>query len=114
MITNDDFRKSFDSLIQSNDLIIDRCKGSIHPKYTNFIYPLDYGYLEDTTSMDGSGIDVWLGSSENGFDAIMIIVDTLKKDSEVKLLVNCDEDEKQIVYDFQNSSEYMKAILIRR
>jgi inorganic pyrophosphatase len=26
------------------------------------IYPLDYGYLEITTSSDGGGIDVWFGS----------------------------------------------------
>ena len=49
-------------LLITNSLIIDRPKGSPHPRYPQMIYPLDYGYLENTTSADGGGIDVWLGS----------------------------------------------------
>ncbi len=49
-------------LIVTNSLVIDRPKGSSHPRYPHVIYPLDYGYLENTTSSDGDGIDVWLGS----------------------------------------------------
>ena len=110
---NKEFWSSFDILIETNKLIIDRKKGSVHPKYDSCVYPLDYGYLENTASMDGGGIDVWLGSSNNGLDAVMVTFDTLKKDSEVKLLINCSEEEKHIVYDFHNG-KYMKGILVRR
>lgn len=65
--------------------------------------------------MDGGGIDVWRGSDETvGIDAIMCIVDLSKMDSEIKILINCSEEEKQIIYQTHNETEYMKGILIRR
>ena len=64
--------------------------------------------------MDGSGIDVWVGSNGQGVDAIMCIVDLMKKDSEIKILIGCTEKEKEIVYQTHNETEYMKGILIRR
>jgi inorganic pyrophosphatase len=57
------FWKAMAKLIENNPIIIDRPKGSIYPRYIEAIYPLHYGYLENTTSSDGSGIDVRLGSS---------------------------------------------------
>lgn len=41
--------------------------------------------------MDGAGIDVWVGSDEKKVDAIMCIVDLMKKDSEIKILIGCTE-----------------------
>ena len=38
----------------------------------------------------------------------------LKRDSEIKLLIGCTEDEMKTVCDFHNDSELMKGILIRR
>ena len=49
-------------LLSTNGVIIDRPRGTSHPHYPTMVYPLDYGYLENTTSGDGGGIDVWLGS----------------------------------------------------
>ena len=57
-----DFWSAVDKLVQQSEIIIDRPKGSVHPRYSDFIYEVDYGYLNDTTSMDGGGIDVWLGT----------------------------------------------------
>ena len=47
-------------------------------------------------------------------DAVMCIVDLMKRDSEIKLLIGCTEEEKQIVYETHNESRYMKGIMIRR
>ena len=47
--------------------------------------------------MDGAGIDVWVGSGEKQVDAIMCIVDLIKKDSEIKILIGCTEEEKAII-----------------
>lgn len=47
-------------------------------------------------------------------DAVLSIVDLGKRDSEIKLLLGCTEEEKKIVYRFHNESEYMKGILIER
>jgi inorganic pyrophosphatase len=38
----------------------------------------------------------------------------MKKDSEIKLLIGCTEEEKEIVYNFHNAPEMMKGIMIRR
>ena len=72
------------------------------------------GYLKNTSSMDGSGIDVWLGSGTKRVDAIMCIIDLMKRDSEIKLLIGCTEEEKEIVYRTHNETEHMKGIMIRR
>ena len=79
MYENQAFWDALDKLVAGSEIIIDRPKGTAHPKYPDFIYKVDYGYLKNTSSMDGSGIDVWLGSGERKIDAIMCIVDLTKK-----------------------------------
>lgn len=111
---NNDFWRALDSLVDNSEIVIDRPKGTAHPKYPDFIYKVDYGYLKNTSSMDGAGIDVWIGSGEKKIDAIMCIVDLMKRDSEIKILIGCTEEDKQIVYQTHNETEYMKGILIRR
>lgn len=111
---NIDFWNALDELVNSSEIVIDRPKGTTHPKYPNFIYRLDYGYLKNTSSMDGDGIDVWIGSKDKTVDAIMCIVDLMKKDSEIKILIGCTEEEKTIVYNTHNETPFMKGILIRR
>ena len=115
MEQNYHFWKAIDKLVSSGKIVIDRPKGSSHPRYPEIIYDLDYGYIENTTSMDGGGIDLWRGSLPDAeCDAIICTVDLLKRDSEIKLLIGCTEEEKQIAYEFHNRSEFMKGILIRR
>ncbi len=112
---NTAFWDALDSLVEQSNVIIDRPKGTVHPKYPDFIYEADYGYLEDTASMDGSGIDVWRGTSkEEKIDAIICTVDLMKRDSEIKILIGCTEEEKEKIYNTHNNSKYMKGILIRR
>ena len=111
---NEEFWNALDELVSSSQIIIDRPKGSAHPKYPDFIYRVDYGYLSDTSSMDGAEIDVWVGSGEKKVDAIVCIVDLMKKDSEIKILIGCTEEEKSIVYETHNRTQFMKGILIRR
>ena len=71
---NDNFWNTLDELVNYSEIIIDRPKGSTHPRFPNFIYSVDYGYLKNTSSMDGAGIDVWGGSNEKKVDAIMCTV----------------------------------------
>lgn len=115
MKTASDFWTALDELVCGSEIIIDRPKGTAHPKYPDFIYKVDYGYLKNTSSMDGDGIDVWVGTAnEKYIDAIMVIIDLLKKDSEIKILVSCTEEEKDIIYQTHNETPNMKGILIRR
>lgn len=64
--------------------------------------------------MDGSGIDVWVGSAEKKVNAVICTVDLMKRDSEIKILIGCTEEELKIVYETHNESENMKGVLIRR
>lgn len=111
---NDEFWAAIDELVSKSEIVIDRPKGSAHPRFPDFIYRVDYGYLKGTTSMDGAGIDVWVGSGEKTVDAVMCIVDLMKRDSEIKILIGCTEEEKQLVYETHNESKYMKGVMIRR
>ena len=109
-----DFWSALDEIVSKSKIIIDRPKGSCHPKYPSLMYPVDYGYLEETSSMDGGGIDVWKGSEGNNIDAVICTLDLLKKDSEIKILIGCSGEEKRLVLETHNNSEYMKGILIWR
>ena len=110
----EDFWKALDELVNNSEIIIDRPKGTAHPKYPDFMYKVDYGYLKETSSMDGAGIDVWVGSGVKKIDAIMCIVDLIKKDSEIKILIGCTEEEKEMVYETHNETPFMKGVLLRR
>lgn len=108
------FWAAVDALIEGSKIVIDRPKGSKHPNF-DFVYALDYGYLENTRSPDGGGIDVWQGSREEAIcDAVICTIDLLKRDSEIKLLVGCNEEEKQVVLRFHNESAYMKGLMLQR
>ena len=112
LTTSNDFWNLLDKLFIEHNLIIDRPKGSTHPHYKNFVYPLDYGYLEGTSSQDGDGIDVWVGSSQSKqVVGIISSVDYVKKDSEIKILYACKKNEIKIVFNQHNSTEFMKGIL---
>ncbi len=111
---NEGFWNALDELVNRSEIVIDRPKGSVHPKFPDFIYRVNYGYLKNTSSMDGAGIDVWVGSGVKKVDAVMCIVDLMKRDSEIKILIGCTEEEKLEVYKTHNETPYMKGILIRR
>lgn len=113
-IFDNDFWEMLDFLVNDSEIVIDRPKGTAHPKYPDWIYKVDYGYLKNTSSMDGEGIDVWVGSGKRQIDAIMCIVDQVKRDSEIKILIGCTEEEKQLIYQTHNETQYMKGIMIRR
>ncbi|MGV8984529.1 hypothetical protein [Clostridium sp.] len=61
---NQEFWRMLDDLVSCSVIVIDRPKGSRDPKYPDMIYEVDYGYLKNTTSMDGGGIDIWRGTEE--------------------------------------------------
>jgi len=107
------FWQALDRLVNEHELVIDRPKGSAHPRYTEYIYPLDYGYLRGTASSDGGGIDVWRGTEPGGqISAIIVTVDLIKRDSEIKILLGCTEDEIMTINQYK--TENLKGILIRR
>ncbi len=112
---NNEFWDMLDELVQNSEIVIDRPRGSVHPRYNDFIYGVDYGYLRNTSSMDGSGIDIWLGTKEDKrVDAIICTVDLTKKDSEIKVLIGCTNKEKEIIYKTHNRTSLMKGLFVDR
>lgn len=109
------FWQKMDTLLLSSTCKIDHPQGSSHPVYANLIYPVDYGYLQDTVGTDTQPIHVFKGKeSAHNVGAIVISADILKKDCEVKLLVGCDEEEKVKILEFLNQTQFQKAILVQR
>ena len=108
------FWTRMDNLIATNEVVIDRSKGSAHPTHPEIVYPLDYGYLKGTSAGDGNEIDVWQGSvTDKKLVGVICTVDTRKGDTEVKLLLGCTDDEMDMVNNFHNRY-HMSGIIIRR
>lgn len=115
---NADFWNYLDKLLASTRVVIDRPEGSEHPSYKDAIYPLDYGYLAGTTSSDGGGIDVWIGTAEpreGGYhvNAVICTIDLIKRDTEIKILLNCSENDMVTITRFVHSN-LTGGLLIRR
>jgi inorganic pyrophosphatase len=104
MNDNNTFFEVFEQLIYEHGITIDRPKGTSHPRFPDLIYPIDYGFINDTKSQDGNGIDVFLGDDDNvGVVGIICSVDTIKRDSEVKVLYHCTEENIQTALKMMNN-----------
>ncbi|RMG78680.1 MAG: inorganic pyrophosphatase [Chloroflexi bacterium] len=116
---NAEFWHYLDKLVNSSTVVIDRPRGSTHPDYDDEVYPLDYGYLAGTTSSDGGGIDVWIGAAgstrkgDHRVEGVLCTVDLVKRDTELKILLGCSEEEMRIITGFV-SSHHMGCYLLRR
>ena len=109
------FWEAFDELVGTNELVIDRAEGTPHPTFPDLIYPLDYGYLEGTTAGDGSGIDVWLGRAKGtGVVGVLCTVDRWKRDTEVKILLNCSQEDIFVITQFLAVEAELPCVVIRR
>ena len=58
-----EFWRNLDKLVEESEIVIDRPKGSSHPKYPHFIYRVDYGYLKNTAYID-------IASAEGGNEIV--------------------------------------------
>ena len=100
------------ALVGATRIVIDRPAGTAHPRFPDTVYPLDYGYLADTNGGDGSGIDVWLGSSKSHeLRGAVCCVDRSKGEIETKLLLGCTEEEIEIVRRFHSEGEQSALVL---
>ena len=109
-----EFWLRLDELVRACPVVIDRPAGSTHPRYAGIVYPLDYGYLDGTTSGDGHGIDVWVGGLPGKpVTAIITTLDLDKRDAEIKILIGCTSAEAQTLLRFHNDGQ-QSAILIER
>jgi inorganic pyrophosphatase len=85
-----------DELVASSEVVIDRPGGSAHPRFSEIVYPFDYGYLANTVGGDGDGIDVWRGSLHDPrVTAVIATVSVPQRDAELKVLIGCTSDEME-------------------
>lgn len=109
------FWQKLDTLFFSSSVIINQPAGSKHPKFSNLVYPVDYGFLSDTLSTEQKGISIYRGSMvSHQVSTLIVAADILAKDIEVKLMVGCTHEEEDKILRFVNQTEYQKAVLIRR
>jgi len=109
-----DFWDLLQQLVNTNLITIDRPKGSTHPRYPGRRYPVDYGFLAGTTSIDAGEVDIWVGSqSEKRVVGALCTVDLLKRDTELKIVIDCSDEEIHAIMNFVNTTQ-MQAIFIKR
>jgi inorganic pyrophosphatase len=114
MNDSNDFWDKLDRLVAASNLKIERPRGTPHPRYLSFVYPFDYGYLQDTQAGDGSNVDIWIGSlSGKTVTAIICSVDLEKRDTEIKILLDCTSDESQTILNVHNIGSQAAILLIR-
>lgn len=98
---SDRYFLALDDIVRGSEVVVDRPRGSAHPRYPEAIYPLDYGYLAGTVGGDGDGIDVFVGSATGaGVVAVVLTADARKRDVEIKVLLDCAPHEVEHVRDF--------------
>lgn len=112
-MNDEDFWSRLASLVADGSVVVDRPKGSAHPRLPGLIYPLDYGYLTGLRSGDGDGVDVWIGSlKRQAITGIICTVDLGKRDTEVKLLLGCTRAEQRRILSLHNWGD-QRAVLVR-
>lgn len=105
----------WERLIADRGITIDRPHGSHHPDHPSIIYPIDYGFVNDTLATDGHELDVFVGTVETGLVGTMITLDHRKGDIEFKLIYNCSPEEIYLVNGFINfDPSLMEGLLVMR
>lgn len=59
---NEEYWSALDELVIRNGIEIDRPKGTAHLHFPDLIYLVDYGFILETSTADGQGIDIFRGS----------------------------------------------------
>ena len=93
---------AWETVIRANGITIDRARHSVHPVHRSIIYPVHYGFVRDTVSSDGEGIDVFVGTADSGLVAVIWTTDHRKGDRECKFILDCTPEEVYLVNGFIN------------
>ena len=103
------------ALVDTRPVVIDRSKMSSHTRYPDSTSPVDYWYLAGTTSMDSGGVDVWVGSlKDERVVSALCIVDLLKKDTELKIVMDCTKYELRSIIHFARTNLIQSIFIDRR
>lgn len=105
---------ALDLLAAGTPTVIDRPGGSAHPRFQQYVYPVDYGYFEGTRGGDGVGIDLFRGSATGrGVTGLVATFDPCKGDAELKVLLECTADEMRGVERFYEAPPQAALVIPR-
>ncbi len=99
--------------------IIDRPLGSCHPRYSEMVYPVNYGYVSGVIGGDGEEQDVYvLGADKplTHFEGSVIAVYHRLNDNEDKWIVSLDGSnwsDEAILKAIRFQEQYFEGKLIR-
>ena len=93
---------AWEKIIEQNGVTIDRPFQSAHPDYPTIIYPINYGYINNTLGSDQEEVDIFIGTATNRLVAAIVTTDFRKGDREWKLIYNCKPEEIYLVNGFIN------------
>jgi len=102
-----------DQLIDAHEIVIDRPKASAHPRFPEFIYPVDYGFLKGTVGGDGDPIDIYVGTGNTRLRGYFRTRDDIKQDREIKLLWDVTGEELIAIERFLNEAN-LHPVLVER
>lgn len=105
----------WENLILSEGILLDRPRKTPHPQYPDIIYPMDYGFIRNTTSSDGAEVDVFVGTGEKHLIGLIVTCDYRRGDQEIKFLWRCLPSEVYLAHGFINfDRSKLKGRLILR
>lgn len=103
MLLQDHFSwERWEQLIVDEGVQLDRPQSTPHPLYPDIIYPMNYGYICNTTSSDHAEVDVFVGSGAPKLVGLIMTHDYRQKDREIKLLWRCIPSEVYLAHGFIN------------
>jgi len=101
--------------IGQHGITIERPRTTSHPDYPSVVYPLDYGYVNDTHGTDGDPLDVFVGQATTGLIGAILTTDHRQCDREVKLLYDCSPTEVYTAHGFINYDRtLLEGVLVLR
>ena len=103
-----------DQLLAHSKIAIDRPRAPSTRAIQKMVYPLDYGYLEGTSAMDGEGVDVWVGTSCKWPGRSPLRGGLAEKRGGGQAASPVYGRGKQLALQFQSQPPHMLALLVRR
>ena len=100
-------------------VIIDRPLGSVHPKYKDLVYEVNYGYVPNIIGGDGEEQDAYvLGVDQpiKEFDGIVIAIIHRSDDNETKWIVtpeNMNFSDEDIIQSTEFQEKYFNVTISR-
>ena len=108
------FWQKVDAAYLSGDYKTIYKKGTKHPTNPSLIFPVDYGHVEINEGEIESSMKVLKGSNGYKVQGVVVCANLLEKDLSTIVLVGLSGEDEEEVLKFLNSTDFQKAVIIRR